>query len=128
MNPILEIILTGILFVVIDSIYLSSVSKYFNKQILSVQGNNLKLEPISAILCYIVLIFSIYYFIISRHARILDAMLLGWTIYLVYELTNKAIISKWSWRTVLLDGVWGGILYGLTTLIVYYISKRKIVF
>lgn len=128
MNKLIEFILIGIIFVLIDSVYLKSISKYFNYQLQIVQGSNLKLEPISAVLCYLVLICSIYYFIISRNAKILDAMLLGWSIYLVYELTNKAIISKWSWKTVLLDGIWGGILFGLTTIIVYYFTNRKIKF
>jgi len=37
----------------------------------------------------------------------------------IFDFTNKAIFDKWSWETVLLDGVWGGILYGLTTYLVY---------
>jgi uncharacterized membrane protein len=42
---------------------------------------------------------------------------------MVYELTNMAIIKKWNYTTVLLDGVWGGILFALTTFV--YIKSHK---
>ena len=38
---------------------------------------------------------------------------------MVYETTNKAIFNKWTWSTVLIDGLWGGILFGLTTFLTY---------
>ena len=44
MNTLLEYILVSILFVAVDSIYLSSVSKYFNKQIRDIQGSDLVLK------------------------------------------------------------------------------------
>jgi len=51
----------------------------------------------------------------------LDAFLLGLTIYAVYELTSMALLKKWSWLTVIMDTTWGGILFGLTTYLVYLI-------
>ena len=46
-------------------------------------------------------------------------MFLGWFVYLVYEFTNKAIMTKWYWTSVIIDGTWGGILFGLTTFLYY---------
>jgi uncharacterized membrane protein len=65
------------------------------------------------------LVFGIYYFIIRTKKPVLDAFLLGAVIYMVYETTNKAILKNWSWKTVALDGVWGGILFALVTVIAY---------
>ena len=58
------------------------------------------------------------YFIIKPNRSVQDAFLLGLIIYGVFETTNMALFSKWSWLTVLIDTIWGGILFALTTFIV----------
>ena len=117
-----EIAIIAVLMLAIDILYLSSISGFFNKQIKQVQGSDLKMNYLGGIICYPLLIFGLYYFIIknrknykTRGKMILDAMILGWVIYGVYESTNYAILKKWNWQTVLVDGVWGGILFGITT-------------
>jgi uncharacterized membrane protein len=45
------------------------------------------------------------------------AFILGFVIYGIYELTNAAIINKWGWKYVVMDTLWGGILYALVTYI-----------
>lgn len=112
---------------ILDYLYLSNVGGFFNKMINNIQGSDLKLDLLPAILCYFTLVFGLYYFIIRRNESILNAMLLGWIIYLVYELTNKAIIKNWSWMAVIIDGVWGGLLFGLTTFITYKIIGKHFV-
>ena len=107
------------LLVIIDYFYLATISKYFNLQIEKVQGSRITLNLWSAILCYVVIVSSLYYFIIKRRETILNAVLFGWSVYLIYELTNKTILNEWRWSTVVIDGLWGGVLYGLTTLAVY---------
>lgn len=111
--------------IILDYFYLSYVSKYFNMMLINIQGSPIKLDYLSASLCYLTLVFSVYYFIISRNESIFNAMMLGWVIYFVYEFTNKAIIKNWSWMSVIIDGVWGGLLFGLTTMIVYYINGKR---
>jgi uncharacterized membrane protein len=114
-----KLILTTVVLLGLDMVYLKLTGGHFNTLVKSIQGNKLTLQIVPAVLAYITLVFSLYYFIIRENRKITDAMLLGWSIYLVYDFTNKAIFDKWTWETVLLDGVWGGILYGLTTYIVY---------
>lgn len=118
-----KLILTAIVLSVIDMAYLKLIGGHFNSLVKSIQGSKLSLQIVPAVLAYITLIFSLYYFIIRENRKVTDAMLLGWSIYLVYDFTNKAIFDKWTWETVLLDGVWGGVLYGLTTFIVYKLNK-----
>lgn len=118
-----DILLSGILFVMIDSIYLNSISGYFNEQIQMIQGSPLILNFAATALSYIFLIFGLYYFILREKKSVKDAFIFGLVIYMVYEATNKAIIKKWKWTTVLLDGVWGGILYALTTYAVYQVQS-----
>ena len=118
-----KLILTALVLSVIDMAYLKLTGGHFNSLVKSIQGSKFSLQIVPAVLAYITLIFSLYYFIIRENRKVIDAMLLGWSIYLVYDFTNKAIFDKWTWETVLLDGVWGGVLYGLTTFIVYKLNK-----
>jgi len=113
-----KLFISAIVFVVIDSIYLNLASNYFSNQIRLIQGSPIKMNYLAAIICYIFLIFGINYFIIKPNRSIQDAFLLGLVIYGVFETTNMALFSKWSWLTVLIDTLWGGILFALTTFII----------
>ena len=112
------IFVSSIVFIVIDSVYLNFIKDYFNNQVKLIQGSPIKINSYAIIICYIILIFGINYFIIIPNRSILDAFLLGLIIYGVYETTNMALFSKWSWTTVLIDTLWGGILFALTTTII----------
>jgi uncharacterized membrane protein len=116
-------LITAILLVIIDFIYLSLIKNFFIKQIITIQGSNLQIDFIATIICYIFLIIGINYFIILPHRSISDAFLLGLVIYAVYETTNKALFTRWNWSTVIVDTLWGGILFALTTFCVYKIKK-----
>jgi uncharacterized membrane protein len=96
---------------------------YFEKQVQLVQGSPLKVNLLGAIICYIFLITGLNYFIIKPNRSIKDAFLFGLVIYAVYETTNLALFIKWSWLTVIMDSLWGGVLFALTTLIVTKIKK-----
>jgi len=96
---------------------------YFEKQVQLVQGSPLKVNLLGAIICYIFLITGINYFIIKPNRSITDAFLFGLVIYAVYETTNVALFTKWSWLTVIMDSLWGGVLFALTTYIVGKIKK-----
>ena len=108
-------IIIGLIMGILDYIYLSSISNMFKKMLYRIQSSNLSLKLVPTILCYIFLIFSILYFIIIKNGNILDAFILGISIYAVYELTNYATIESWSLELVLIDTIWGGILFSLTT-------------
>ena len=113
-----KLLISAIIFVLIDSVYLNFIKSYFDKQITRVQGSPIKLNYLAILLCYIFLIFGINYFIIKPNRSVQDAFFLGLIIYGVYETTNMALFAKWSWLTVLIDTLWGGILFALTTFIV----------
>ena len=113
-----KLLISAIVFVFIVSIYLNLIKDYFNNQIKLVQGTPIKMNLLATLLCYIFLIFGINYFIINPNRSIQDAFLLGVVIYGVFETTNMALFSKWSWLTVFMDTLWGGILFALTTFII----------
>jgi uncharacterized membrane protein len=117
-----NIIVSGVAMLCLDFIYLSTFGNFFNKLVYSIQGSVIKMNPIGAILCYILLIFGINYFIIDEKKSVADAFLLGLVIYGVYETTNYAILKKWQPQAVALDTMWGGVLMALTTKITYAFS------
>lgn len=113
-----KILILAIIFVLCDSIYLNFIKNYFSKQITLIQHESIKINYFSVFICYILLVFGINYFIIQPRRSITDAFLLGLIIYGVYETTNKALFSKWYWTTVVIDSLWGGILFALTTYLI----------
>lgn len=116
MNPI---VLSSIVLLGLDAIFLNLISKHFHEQIFKVQKEPMRVNMLGAVLCYILLIFAINFFVIREKKSPLYAALLGFVIYGVYETTSYALLKKWSLTTVLIDSLWGGILFGLTTYIVY---------
>jgi len=118
-----KLLVSAIVFVFIDTIYINLISNYFTIQVKNVQGSPIKINFLATLLCYIFLVFGINYFIIKPNRSIQDGFLLGLVIYGVFETTNMALFSKWSWLTVIIDTLWGGILFALTTYIVSLIRK-----
>jgi uncharacterized membrane protein len=116
-------LVSAIVFIAVDSIWLNLMNKYFSKQIQSVQGSPIKFNFFGAALCYIFLIVGINYFIIKPNRSISDAFLLGLVIYGVYETTNYALFKNWSILTVIMDTLWGGVLFAVTTYIIYMLRK-----
>lgn len=128
------LLLGGILFA-IDAIYLRSVANYFQTQVSLVQGSVMEIDKFAAFLCYLVLVAGLYWFVVKDanlrmiqnwnspvlQKTMLQSAILGWVIYGVYELTSKSILKKWMWNTVILDTVWGGILYALTVGVYWWV-------
>ena len=114
-----EIILTSVAMIFLDAIYLGLTSEYFNVLIDKIQGSRIQFKLSGAIACYILLVLGLNYFIIQENKPLLSAFLLGIMVYGVYETTNYSIINKWEKTAVIMDTLWGGTLFALTTGIVY---------
>ena len=106
-------LLISILIVAIDAVYLNSVSNFFNDQVKVIHGPELRLNTVSTVLCYILITLGVYYFMIEKKFSMKDMAILGVFTYGIYEFTNKALFDKWMWKTVALDGLWGGVLFAL---------------
>ena len=114
---------SAIVFISIDFIYLNVMKGYFDNQIKSIQGSQPKMNFLGAALCYIFLIAGINYFIIKPRKSVSEAFLLGIVIYGVYETTNYALLKDWSILTVIIDTLWGGLLFAATTYIVNLLRR-----
>ncbi len=45
--------------------------------------------------------------------------LFGLVLYGVYDMTNLAVLEKWTWRVALADMAWGGVLCGLSAVVLH---------
>jgi uncharacterized membrane protein len=115
-----ELGVSALTMITLDSIYLQIVQNAYSNQLMQVQGSPLSIKLIPAILCYVLLVFGLNYFIISKKRSLVDAFLLGLVIYGVYDTTTYALITKWSPYLALTDAIWGGILMAITTYITYH--------
>ena len=118
--------LIATLFIVIDVTYLRLIFNYWNTQVSRIQGSPLVVDKLPAVLAYGLLVIGLYYFIIKDNRPWWDAVLLGWFVYFVFDLTNKGLFTNWTWTTVILDGLWGGVLFGLITYIYYKLAPKLI--
>jgi len=118
------IFIATIVMLALDAIYLTLTKGFYNKQVRLIQGSDLTIKLVPTLLVYLCLLVGLYYFILVPKRPVMDAVLLGFVIYAVFELTNLAIFDKWSLQAVILDSSWGAILFGLTTFITYKLSNK----
>ena len=111
-------LISAIVFITIDFIYLNMMKDYFDNQIKKIQGTKIEMNFLGAALCYIFLIYGLNYFIIKPRKTVSEAFLLGLVIYGVFETTNYALFKNWSIITVIMDTLWGGLLFASTTYII----------
>jgi len=118
-----NILLLAFIFVLVDAGYLYLMKDNFQTMIKKIQGSSLALKILPTVACYLILVASLYYFIIFKKGTYIDAFLLGFFIYGVYETTNMAIFKNWSITTGILDLTWGGFLFLITTVLYHKMIK-----
>jgi uncharacterized membrane protein len=111
------------IFLILDFVFLFYNRDNFERQIIQIQRVSVVLKPIGAILCYFFLLLGLYYFILREKKTPLEAFLFGIIIYGVYETTTYAVLKNWKFTNVIMDTLWGGILFYLTTYITYYLYR-----
>jgi uncharacterized membrane protein len=114
-----KLLISSIILLALDSIFIYFISSTFTSQIFDIQRSPLHVNIVGAILCYGLLILGLNYFILHKRRSVFDAFLLGMVIYGVYETTSLALLRNWRLSTVIIDTLWGGILFGLTTYLTY---------
>lgn len=83
----------------------------------NIQGTNIELNYIAADLYYTLLVFCLKYFVIDKKFTNLEAFYLGIIIYGIYETTSAATLKNWNNEIILIDTLWGGILFLLISYI-----------
>ena len=119
-----QIIISAIVMLTLDILYLGLFKNYFNKVVTNIQGSPIELDYYATIGCYIVMVIGINYFILRENKGYLDAFFLGLLIYSVFDLTTKAIFKNWEYKAVVIDSLWGGTLFAITTIVTKKIIEK----
>jgi uncharacterized membrane protein len=124
MGEIVKLLFLATVMLILDAIYLGVNSKFLIGQLQAVQKSPVVIRYTGAILCYLLLLAGLYYFVIRNkkntvYEKVRDAAILGIVIYGVYETTSYATFKAWTPKMLVMDTVWGGILLSLTTYIYY---------
>ena len=122
-NQSYKMLVSALGLVAIDFAYLGVIKGYYARQIAAVQGSPMVVNLFGAVVTYVFLIFGLNYFIIGPGRSAQDAFLLGLVVYGVYDFTSLALLSKWQLTTAVIDTLWGGTLFYLTTKLVQKVVR-----
>jgi uncharacterized membrane protein len=117
------IALSTLVLLILDFTFIYLIMASYCKMVTDVQGSPLRFNIYGGFACYILIISSLYYFILRTRRPVKDAFLLGLFIYGILESTNYAILKKWDAIIAITDTIWGGVLYAGTTYITYQIMS-----
>ena len=118
-----EIVLSGVILLLLDAAYITLTKSLWNIQVASIQRVSMQIRVLGAIVCYTLLILGLYYFILRTRRSPLDAFLLGILVYGVFDSTNYAMFKKWDWKIAVMDTLWGGSVFAMTSAAVYQIMR-----
>ena len=116
-----EILKISMIVLLLDFCFIFFMRNKFNNQIMLIQKSPIEIDIYATIICYFFIILLLYYFIIKDNRTYKDGFILGLCTYGVYEYTTKALLKDWLYETTLIDTLWGGYLFALTTIIYKYI-------
>jgi len=127
---ILATLISSIIFLIIDIIWLSYATKSFYRPLI---GNLLTDQPVmwAAALFYIIYVFGMAAVVIqpcinseSVFKTIYTGFIFGLVAYGTYNLTNMAVLKGWSPTVTFVDMFWGGSLTAVSASSGLYIAKK----
>lgn len=126
-----DILTYAILLILIDSLYLSYISVPFGNMIKEIQGSVMKVKLFPAVVVYVSLVASWMVFIYPElkkrtlNETMLRSGLLGFFIYSVFDFTNMAVIKDYRLGLAIIDSLWGGILFSMTTALFLFLCNSS---
>ncbi len=133
---VLNFIVILVLLLIIDIPMITIINKkMYSDAFFKINNGNIStgsIGIISAIICYLLLTFGIYYFIVSPEINnitsynktFIKGLLLGLLVYGVYNTTNKSTINKYSTLVTIIDTIWGSILIGSISVLSLFIINK----
>ncbi len=113
----------SLIFILLDTAFLLFHKKLFERTVITIQKTSMQLRMESLFVCYVLLTVGLWYFIVRKHRSPLEAFALGILVYGVYETTTYAAFKHWPVSIVVMDTLWGGLLFGTTTAATYQVMK-----
>jgi uncharacterized membrane protein len=126
MNYILTFLGSVLTFLGLDAIWIKFVAK---PELDKIAGSYMKSpNVIAAGLFYIIYIGAVTIvalkFSNSPKEAAVFGFFLGFVSYATYELTNMSTLANWTWKMVILDTLWGGILTAAVSAVTYLIWAK----
>ncbi len=130
-----KILLTILLLIVIDFVWIGIINqKLYKTAIEAVQKTKFSVRYFPGLIVYIAIALIINYWIIPFvklnkdkknmfYHPFVNGFLLGSLTYAIFDFTNMAIFSDWTYSVSILDSLWGGLLTGIITTILLYLEK-----
>lgn len=118
MEEIIIFIKVLILVIIIDLFFWIGIffKKPFANMINDVQNEPMVINPLFAVIGYIVLT-SFLYFALTKSDTVIEAFIFGFLLYGVYETTNLATLKNWDVQLATIDMIWGGVLMSILFMI-----------
>jgi uncharacterized membrane protein len=124
MSELYKILLIAAIMLPLDGAYIYAMNDIFKQQITNVQRVVMKFRMLGAVICYILMVLGLYYFVVRPRASVVDAFFLGVLINGVYDTTNYATLKRWDAKFAVVDTVWGGVLMAPTTYLVRRVLSK----
>ena len=125
-------LLTFIVFMVIEGIWLTLVAKdFYKKEIGYIMSKSPKILP--TILFSLIFVFGLVFFVInpalakdSWSYALLAGSILGLISYSTYDLTNHAALEGWPLKVTIVDLLWGLSMSAMVSSITFFISLNAL--
>ena len=123
MKNIINIIISSIILIILDLFYLTFIGgPIFKKTIMKIQKEPITINYMGVIITYLLIIILINKFIIYENKTPVEAFILGFCVYGIFDFTNIAIFKNYDYFSGIIDMFWGGILFFITTFLTYKIN------
>lgn len=120
MSFLLTFVVTGVIFAVIDAVWLRLMRNVYQREFRGLLRQRPNLT--AAIVFYVLYIFGVVIFVVLPalattvwQAGIMGA-LFGLVTYATYDLTNLATLKQWSVKMTVIDMIWGAFLTATSAL------------
>jgi len=101
---------------VLDGVFLYSTRRFSTDMIRRMQGvEKTPLRIVGIAFTYACIAALLYGVILRPKRSIAEAFFVGFCLYGVYEGTNYSIFKNYPWPFAVMDTLWGGTLFALTT-------------
>lgn len=134
MRVMLQWIILVLTFLAIDLVWLGVIMKEFYRQelgdLVRRQGPNMAPRWSAALLVYVLIPTSLMVFVrpllgpnATGSSALLWGALFGLTLYGVYDLSNLAVLEKWTVRMTIADMAWGATICGICSVIMVWVER-----
>ena len=124
-----KLIVSSILLLVLDFIWIGGyMGGEYKKMVRKIQGSDMQVNIIYAILSYVLMIIGLNFFVIPNinkdnlfNDSLKYGFLFGIVLFGVYDFTAGAVLKNWNLKLAILDILWGGTVYFLATFLTFKI-------